>query len=59
MEGLTNRRAFDAAKIELGEQPLAHTSQTGLQELNNLGYSLAVTTNKQTNTCSWICPSQS
>ena len=32
----------------MGEQPLVHTSQTGLQELNNLGYSLAVTTNKQT-----------
>ena len=30
----------------MSEQSLAHTSQTGLQELNNLGYSLAVTTNK-------------
>ena len=30
----------------MSEQPLAH-SQTGFQELNNLGYSLAVTTNKQ------------
>ena len=42
-EGLTNRGAFVAAKTEIGEQPLVHTSQTGLQELNNLGYSLAVT----------------
>ena len=39
-EGLTNRGAFVAAKTEIGEQPLVHTSQTGLQELNNLGYSL-------------------
>ena len=35
---------------KMSEQPLAHPSQTGLefglQELNNLGYSLAVTTNK-------------
>ena len=35
---------------KMSEQPLTHTSQTGLkfgpQELNNLGYSLAVTTNK-------------
>ena len=35
---------------KMSEQPLAHTSQTGLkfglQELNNLGYSLAVTANK-------------
>ena len=30
----------------MSEQPLVHTSQTGLQDLNNLGYSLAVTTNK-------------
>ena len=39
-------RASVAAKTEMSEQPLAHTIQTGLQELNNLGYSLAVTTNK-------------
>ena len=31
----------------MNEQPLAHTTQPFLQELNNLGYSLAVTTNKQ------------
>ena len=30
----------------MNEQSLAHTSQTGLQELNNLGYSLVVTPNK-------------
>ena len=30
----------------MSEQPSAHTSQTGLQELNNLGYSSALTTNK-------------
>lgn len=30
-------------KTEMSEQPSAHTSQTDLQELNNLGYSLAVT----------------
>ena len=30
----------------MSEQSLAHTSQTGLQELNNLGYTLAVPTNK-------------
>ena len=30
----------------MSEQPVAHTSQTALQELNNLGYSLAVTSNK-------------
>jgi len=30
----------------MNKQPLAHTSQTGLQELNNLGYSLAVTADK-------------
>lgn len=34
-----------AAKTKLSEQPLAHTSQTGLQQLNNLAYSLTVTTN--------------
>ena len=27
----------------MSEQPSAHTSQTDLQELNNVGYSLAVT----------------
>lgn len=35
-----------AAKTEMSEQPLAHTSQTSLQELNYLGYSLAITTKK-------------
>ena len=35
-----------AAKTEMTEQPLPHTSQIRLQELSNLGYSLAVTTNK-------------
>ena len=35
-----------AAKTELSEQLLAYTSQTGLQELSNLDYFLAVTTNK-------------
>ena len=30
----------------MSESPLAHTNQTGLQELNNFGYSLAVTANK-------------
>ena len=31
------------AKTEMSERPLAQTSQRGLEELNNLGYSLAVT----------------
>ena len=35
-----------AAKTEMSEQLLAYTSQTGLQELSNLDYFLAVTTNK-------------
>ena len=30
----------------MSEQSFVHTSQTELQELNSLGYSLAVTTNK-------------
>ena len=30
----------------MNKQPLAHTSQTGLQELNSLGYSSAVTADK-------------
>ena len=34
------------AKTEMSERPLAHTSHRGLEELNNLGYSLAVTTHK-------------
>ena len=34
------------SKTEMSEQSLAHTFQPGLQELNNLGYSLTVTTNK-------------
>ena len=37
---------FVGAKTEMSEWPLAHTNQTGLQELNNLGYSLAVTADK-------------
>ena len=37
---------FVGAKPEMSEWPLAHTNQTGLQELNNLGYSLAVTADK-------------
>ena len=32
--------------MEMSEWPFTHTSQTGLQKLNNLGHSLAVTTNK-------------
>ena len=35
-----------ATKPEMSEQALAHTGQIGLQKLNNLGYSLAVTTNR-------------
>ena len=35
-----------AANADMSEQPLAHTSHTGLQELNNLGYSSAGTTGK-------------
>ena len=35
-----------AAITEMSEQPLAHTSHTGLQELNNLGYSSPGTTGK-------------
>ena len=34
---------FVAAKTEMSEQPLAHNSQKGLQELCSLGCSLAVT----------------
>ena len=45
-----NKPGAATATTEMSEQPLAHPSQTGLkfglQELNNLGYSLAVTTNK-------------
>ena len=40
MEGISNGvgggEEFVAAKTEMHEQPLAHTSQTGLQELNYL-----------------------
>ena len=35
-----------AAKPEISEWPLAHTRQTVLKELSNLGYSLAVATDK-------------
>ena len=34
-----------AAKTKASDQTLAHTSQTGLQQLNHLAYPLAVTTN--------------
>ena len=43
MEGVTNMEEFVVAKTRMSEQPLACNSQKGLQELRNLGYSLAVT----------------
>ena len=43
MEGVTNMEEFVVAKTQMSEQPLARNSQKGLQELHNLGYSLAVT----------------
>ena len=43
MEGVTNMEEFVVAKTQMSEQPLACNSQKGLQELCNLGYSLAVT----------------
>ena len=39
-------RAPVAANTEMSKKPLVHTSPTGLQELNNLGYSSAGTTGK-------------
>ena len=43
MEEVTDMEEFVAAKTEMSEQPLAHNSQKGLQELRSLGCSLAVT----------------
>ena len=36
----------DCCKKQIRVWPLAHAIQTGLPELNGLGYSLALTTNK-------------
>ena len=37
-----------ATKTEMSEHPLAWNQPKGLQEVNGLNYSLAVTTNKRT-----------
>lgn len=44
-----------AAKTKMSEQPLAHTSQMGLQQVNNL---LILYLLLLTQTCSWTRPSQ-